>query len=166
MTRQQASERSGRTPVCKVALAGLVALAAVGLPGCGGDSGTGGAIMSVSMTLTPDPVTSVVSAAGYEWVAPYQITLEESGGLGGTITNINVYTYENDEGVQGPEAADSDTLLEIPNTYLAANGTLEMTFNTHYTLANGQKAAFVDVFVYFIDDDGFNAQVGKRLTVQ
>jgi hypothetical protein len=123
--------------------------------------------MNVSMTFTPDPTTAVVSAAGYDWVAPFKVTLTETGGLGGAASNINVLVYEADGEVAGPEATDTDTVLELPaGTRLPANGTLEITFNTHYTLANGEKPAFVDVFVYLVDDDGFNAQVGNRLTVQ
>ena len=119
------------------------------------------------MTFTPSPANAVGSdVTGFDFVAPFQVTLRETGGLGGTLQRINVLVYESVGGEPGDDATASNTVLEYPSTRLNAGGTLETTFNTYYSLPDGEKAAVIDVFFYLTDDEGFSGQVGGRLVVQ
>jgi hypothetical protein len=102
----------------------------------------------------------------YTWVAPFQVTLRETGGLGGAIRNIQVNVYESLDGEPGNEGDPERTVLEYPALRLDAGGTFEMTVNTYYSLPNEGKAALIDVFVYVTDDAGFSGQVGGRLVVR
>ena len=151
-----------------IGLLGIVGLATLGLAGCGGDtSTTDNRIMDIEMTFTPSPATAVASEQeGFTWVAPFQVTLRETGGLGGAIRNIQVNIYESLNGEPGDEADPERSVLEYPALRLDAGGTFEMTVNSYYSLPNEGKVALIDVFVYVTDDAGFNGQVGGRLVVQ
>jgi hypothetical protein len=125
-------------------------------------------LLDVEMSFVPAQAMAVASDEdGFEWRAPYQVTLREANGdIGGTVTGFNVTVYEAAGGQAGAEAAAADSRVQLPGNRIGAGGSLDATFETYYTLANGQKAAFVDVVAFIVDDAGLGGQVTKRLTVQ
>lgn len=144
----------------------VASVTALGLSGCG-DDGTSDGDMVLSMSFTPNPTTGVASELeGFDFVAPYQVSLRETGGLGGAISDVNINVYQVVDGEPGDLAESTRSLLEYETTRLEAGGTLDLQFNTHYALLNEGSAAFIDVFIFFTDDNFFTQQVGGRLTVQ
>jgi hypothetical protein len=144
-----------------------VSAASFGLAGCGGGSPQieeDG--IALEWTFTPSPATAVASSEeGFDWMVPYRVTLNETNGQGGSITNVIANVYEAVDGVAGAEA-ESSTSLETPSPRIEARGTVALDFDTHYTLANQGKTAVIDVFVFLTDDAGFTAQIGRRLEVR
>jgi hypothetical protein len=118
--------------------------------------------------FTPSPATAVASSeAGFDWAVPYRVTLTETGGdQGARIGNVLINVYENVGGEAGDEATASNTTLTDLNNRIDPRGELALDFTTRYTLASGDKAAIIDVFVFLLDDEGFEAQIGRRLEVQ
>jgi hypothetical protein len=145
----------------------MLSLATLALSGCGGDSSDEGTPdMGLEWTFTPAPATAEVSGeAGYDWVAPYRVTLQETGGQGGTVTDVTVNVYENGDGEVGAEATAAKTDLEFDTTRIEPRGTTELDFSTHYTFASESRAAIIDIFIFLVDDEGRQAQVGSRLVV-
>lgn len=141
--------------------------AMLGVVSCSSDSGDD-ATMVLAMSFTPNPTTALPSETeAHDFVAPYQVTLTETGGLGGALSDFNIVVYESVDGEQGPLAVSSDNLLlDFESARIEPRGTLDLQLNTLYSLASGEKAAFIDVFISVVDDDGFPTQVGDRLTVQ
>jgi hypothetical protein len=139
----------------------------IGLAGCGTGEQTAdeAAPFNLSWTFTPSPTTAVPSEEDFDWAAPYRVTLTETGGEGGQITNVIVNVYENVNGSPGAQAAAS-TELELPTARIEARSTMELDFLTHYTLASGERAALIDVFISVVDDRSYTGQVGRRLEVQ
>jgi len=157
--------RGGRVRRWATVLA-MASVTTLGLSGCGGgspqidDDG-----IALDWVFTPSPVTAVASPEAFDWLADYRVTLNETNGQGGTITNVIVNVYENANGVAGTEAQ-ANTVLEIPSGRIEPRGTTALDFDTHYTLANEGRAALIDVFVFLTDDAGFTTQIGRRLEAQ
>lgn len=145
----------------------MLSLATLGLSGCGGDSSDEGTpAMGLEWTFTPSPATAEVSGEeGYDWAAPYRVTLQETGGQGGTITDVTVNVYENGDGEVGAGATAANTDLAYDSTRIEPRGTTELDFTTHYTFASEGRAAIIDIFIFLVDDEGRQAQVGSRLVV-
>ena len=162
----QATRPRGRVRRWAGALA-MLSLATLALSGCGGDSSDETSpAMGLEWTFTPATVTAEASGEeGYEWAAPFRVTLQETGGQGGNITDVSVTVYENGDGEVGAEAAASDTFLIYDSTRIEPRGTTELDFTSHYTLASEGRAAIVDIFIFLVDDEGRQAQIGKRLAV-
>ncbi len=141
----------------------LASAASLGLAGCGGgtpqieEDG-----IALEWIFTPATVTAVASTEDFDWLAEFRVTLTETNGQGGTITNVIVNVYENVDGVVGAEA-EANTSLSIPSARIEPRGTTALDFDTHYTLANEGRAALIDVFVFLTDDVGFTTQIGRRL---
>jgi len=141
----------------------------LGLSGCGGSSsGDAGGPVALQWVFTPSPATAVASTEeGYDWMVPYRVTLTETGGAqGATITSVIVNVYENVGGEAGDEATAGNTTLTDLNNRIDPRGELALDFTTRYTLASGGRAALIDVFIFVLDDEGFEAQIGRRLEVQ
>ena len=166
----QATRPRGRTERVRrwTGVLAMVSVATLGLSGCGGDSSEPESPgIGLEWTFTPATATAEPSEEeGYEWAAPYRVTLTETGGQGGNISNVTVNVYENVDGEAGAEAAAGNTFLIYESTRIEPRGTTELDFTTHYALASEGRAAIIDVFIFLVDDEGFQAQIGRRLGVE
>jgi len=172
MTRADRTTRGKRRARRPVVWAGALAVASVvllGMSGCGGSSsGDAGGPLDLQWVFTPSPATAVASSdAAYDWMVPYRVTLTETGGdQGATISSVVINIYENVGGEPGAEATAGNTTLTNLNNRIDSRGELALDFTTRYTLASGGQAALVDVFIFLVDDEGRQAQIGRRLEVQ
>lgn len=165
LTRAEEHTRRGRRRAGVVVIVGLTL---VGVSGCGGDSSGISGDIAVEWTFTPSTTTAATSdREEFEWMAPYRVTLREtSGNQGGTVTNVNVSIYERVGEEVGAQTDQADTVLTFETARLEPRGTLNLDFNSYYTLANEGRTAAIDVFVFIRDDEGFDLQVGRRLAVE
>ena len=167
--RTTRANRRARRPVPWAGVLAVLGAAVLGLWGCGGSSsGDAGGPLVLQWVFTPSPATATASSdEAYDWVVPYRVTLTETGGdQGARIGNVVINVYENVGGEAGAEATTGNTTLTDLNNRIEPRGELALDFTTSYTLPNGEKAAIIDVFVFLLDDEGFQAQIGRRLEVQ
>lgn len=148
----------------------LVGLAALGTLGCGGEDAltdTTTAGMVVDFTLSPDPIVAEpLTDDGFEWMATYVVTLNETGGLGGTITAVSLSLRAASGGIEVITDDDpSESTVNADSSRLEAGGTRQLTFVTKYSVPGDGSEALIDFLIQIEDDDGFLFQDGETWTI-
>ncbi|MCG6926359.1 MAG: hypothetical protein LJF30_13745 [Acidobacteria bacterium] len=146
----------------------MVCFFTLGMGGCGGDPNPLSGLLGVAMTFDPAEATATASEVeGSQWSVAYQVTLQETRGeIGGVVTRFNVIVYEASGGAPGVEAESAQSAVNIPSTRLDPGGRVQAVLETHYSLVNGGRAAFIDVTAFIDDDAGLTGDVTSRLTVR
>ncbi len=150
---------------------GMITVCAM-LTACGGSTAapsTGSA--AFTLTAAPNPITGAscqgCGAQSTDREAVTNLTIQETGGVGGTVTGIDVALRE----------AGTTTLIGTSGTFdsaavaslagssrLAANGTLVVrSVGTHYARELAGKSATLTLTVHVADDRG--NQVSRDLAV-
>jgi len=133
---------------------GAAALLALCGAGCGAATATNAVVNSV---VSPNPVVAQAPGdGGLQWVAAFTLTLNETAGLGATVTAANAVVYEASAGIITSTLAPEDVLIQVNATgnKIAANGSLPIEYRISYTAPNGGRAVLVKITVSVTDDNG------------
>jgi hypothetical protein len=136
-----------------------LALLAVVSPACSGSGSTptpGVTISALSLTVDPNPISTVQSSPlGPTFAVRYTATLRESNGLGGTIELLTGSLFDDATGalIARNQFDDRDLLVFVGARRVEPNGSLAIPQELTY-LAPGRRAASLVVSVRFRDDRG------------
>jgi hypothetical protein len=123
----------------------------------------------VTMTLSPDPATAIAAEnTDYKWQGSFNIALQETAGVGVTVTGVNIYVQEASNGIVLSTGASAVFKAELQNTSnrLDAKGTLTVGVKVSYTLPNGGREALVTVQVGLQDDNANTGTFSDTVTVK
>jgi hypothetical protein len=95
----------------------------------------------------------------YPWAASFTVSFRETGGVGVTISAVQVRVQQASGGVViVPPSGESEKYeltgaTQSGGNHLAANGSSSMELRVVYDLPNGGREALVTVTFLFVEDD-------------
>jgi len=139
------------------------------------DAPTGPSELDVELTASPDPSVALRSSGvfytieggsdepdetrEYPWRTSFVVNLKEKGGLGVSITTVNVNVKQASGGIvitpTGGEVEHYQFNSSASGNRLPANGSASVGFEVWYDLPNRGAEALVTVGFSFRDDDDY-----------
>lgn len=120
------------------------------LSGCSGLSKTA----KINITIDPNPVPSVPFSNEIDWW-PFDIVLDESNGVGVTLSSLRFDEYNQEEQLSDTTIFyEEDIIYWFGSNYLPAFSSLQLQDDFGYWLAAGDEIAkYMILIIEGIDDD-------------
>ena len=123
----------------------------------------------VTLTVTPNPITSVITnTLGPTYTATWTTTMTESGGVGGLVTLVQATVFDDATGKQVASTSydSNDLLVFVGKNRLEASGILQVPLQVSYGLTTLNRAATLTIFTTVKDDKGFTANSSLLVKIQ
>jgi hypothetical protein len=160
-----------------------VLLGGMGAAACASTTGSSNA-SAVELTVSADPATAVASrgvfyekvvdsetvSVEYPWAVAFTVSIQETGGVGVTISAVQVSVQQASGGVVIVPPSGESERYELTGTtqsggnHIAASGSSGMNLTVVYDLPNGGREALVTVTFLFVGDDAGDSD-GDGVTV-
>ena len=130
----------------------LAALLLALLPGCETEEGLDFILMQPVLSVAPSPVIAEASTnPAFDWVASFVVTVTETSGMmGGDIERITTTVFDTVSGVQVEGAM---IVVDPETARLDSGGVVTLSFEIHYGLPGGARAATFGVTMALLDDN-------------
>ena len=138
----------------------LIAAFAASLAACGKSTPVSPASASIAVSASPSPIAGGActgcGAGSTDRESKTTLTLQDSGGVAGTVTSIAMTLTANAGGQTIAQGSfDTTAITALAGTArIAANGSLAITCGVHYPASSAGVAATLTYSVHVTDDHG------------